>query len=119
MINRRTILALMGLVSLYGIDWVVGEHFPEHTSAAEENGLIPLIFSKHYDVTAFGLEKFHPFDGRKYGKVKNALVDSGLRSDEDFICPEEITKEQLLFVHSKEYLKSLKNSIRIAKILEQ
>lgn len=123
MLSRRALIALTGLVSFYGIDFVMSELSEDadgsQAALAQGNDLVPLIYSKHYDVTAFGLEKLHPFDGRKYSKVMRSIVQSGLRAEGDFISPDEIIKEQLLLIHTPEYLKSLKHSFQLAKILEQ
>jgi histone deacetylase 11 len=49
--------------------------------------MVPLIYHPGYNVTAFGLERLHPFDGRKYRRIHNALVSRGLRRPRDFVRP--------------------------------
>jgi hypothetical protein len=39
--------------------------------------MIPLIYHPAYNITAFGLEGLHPFDGRKYRRIHDAMVLSG------------------------------------------
>ena len=39
--------------------------------------MVPLVYSPRYDITAFGLERLHPFDSRKYRRIHDALI--GLR----------------------------------------
>ena len=29
----------------------------------------PILYSSHYNITCFGLERLHPFDSTKWGKV--------------------------------------------------
>ena len=40
--------------------------------------MIPLIYHPCYNITAFGLERLHPFDGRKYRRIHDALIARGL-----------------------------------------
>lgn len=79
---------------------------------------IPLVYNRQYNISAYGLEHLHPFDACKFRKIRQHLSKLGLRQDADFICPEELTREQLLTVHTPEYLDSLKNSEVLAKIFE-
>ena len=79
---------------------------------------VPLIYASHYNISAFGLEHLHPFDGQKYSKIRKHLIRAGLRTPADFVKPLELSKEQLLKVHTAEYLESLKDSGVLAKIFE-
>src|ERR1700733_7413853 len=80
--------------------------------------LVPLIYASHYNISAFGLEHLHPFDGQKYSKIRKHLIRAGLRTPADFVKPLELSKEQLLKVHTSEYLESLKDSGVLARIFE-
>lgn len=79
---------------------------------------IPIIFSKHYDITLLGLQKLHPFDSEKYGRVYHYLVGKVGIDKNKFYHPEIASQEDLLSVHTKEYLSSLNHSINIASIAE-
>lgn len=35
---------------------------------------LPIVYSKQYNITAFGIEKMHPFDASKYEKSKLILI---------------------------------------------
>ncbi|GAU34470.1 hypothetical protein TSUD_06810 [Trifolium subterraneum] len=59
---------------------------------------VPLIYSNSYDISFLGIEKLHPFDSSKWGRICNFLVSFG--------------------VHSESYLNSLKESSNVAKIIE-
>lgn len=122
MISRRNLLLSMGALSLGGVSWLMAdehdEAFASSPAAVPRTGLVPLIYSKNYNISAFGLENLHPFDSRKYDKIYRNIKKSGLRSDGDFIRPSSITEEALLRIHTKEYLHSLKDSWELAKILE-
>jgi acetoin utilization deacetylase AcuC-like enzyme len=45
--------------------------------------VIPLIYHPGSNITAFGLERWHPFDGRKYRRIHDALPSAldALRPD--------------------------------------
>lgn len=53
--------------------------------------VVPIVYSPRYNVTAFGLERLHPFDGRKYGRIRDWLVRQGLRRPRDFVAPAPVT----------------------------
>jgi histone deacetylase 11 len=80
--------------------------------------MVPIVYSPAYDITAFGLERLHPFDGRKYGRIRDWLVRQGLRKASDFINPGPVTTTDLLRVHTPDYLRSLRDRRVLARILE-
>jgi histone deacetylase 11 len=80
--------------------------------------MIPLVYSPRYNITAFGLERLHPFDGRKYRRIRDWLVRQALRRRGDFIAPRPCRRAELLRIHSPEYLCSLRDRRVLARILE-
>ena len=80
--------------------------------------MVPIAYSAGYNVTAFGLERLHPFDGRKYGRIRDWLVRQGLRKPDDFVAPTPATDQDLLRVHTADYLNSLRQRRVLARILE-
>jgi histone deacetylase 11 len=119
-LSRRKFMVTSSLLAMAGLGWMVADD-PTLISDSESqlpSWMIPLVYSSHYNVTLFGLEKLHPFDGRKFDKIKNHLVNEGLRSRDQFLKPSSISEEQLRVVHSKDYLDSLSCSEMIAHILE-
>jgi histone deacetylase 11 len=80
--------------------------------------MIPIVYSPRYNVTAWGLERLHPFDSRKYGRIRDALIARGLRRRGDFVTPKPVSRNELLKVHSPPYLRSLQSSEVLAGILE-
>ncbi len=80
--------------------------------------MIPVIYHPRYDITAFGLERLHPFDGRKYRRIHDALIARGLRSRSDFVRPAPVGPDELRRVHTPEYLRSLRDPRILAGILE-
>ncbi|MFN4259095.1 MAG: hypothetical protein ACK4RK_07335 [Gemmataceae bacterium] len=80
--------------------------------------MIPLIYHPRYNITAFGLERLHPFDSRKYGRIVNWLIRQGLRQPRDFLSPPCCPKADLLRLHTSEYLRALRQQHVLARILE-
>jgi len=91
-------------------------HQFEKTSNVSMPQKLPIIFSKRYDITLMGLQKLHPFDSEKYGKVYRHLLDNlggGI-----FHIPERVSDADLLAVHTERYLTSLHQSRNVAAIAE-
>jgi histone deacetylase 11 len=80
--------------------------------------MIPIIYHPRYNITAFGLQRLHPFDGRKYRRIHDALIADGFRTPADFVRPEPVRREDLERVHSPEYLGTLRDARVLAGILE-
>jgi histone deacetylase 11 len=80
--------------------------------------MIPLVYSPRYNITACGLERLHPFDGRKYARIHDWLIRQGLRKSRDFITPRPCSRADMLRVHTAEYLRSLRDRRVLARILE-
>jgi histone deacetylase 11 len=79
---------------------------------------LPIIFSADYDISLYGLEKLHAFDTGKYGKVFHYLTTRLGISEKRFWKARPVTDEELLTVHSRQYLDSLSNPEVIAGIAE-
>ncbi|MFI5454426.1 MAG: histone deacetylase [Isosphaerales bacterium] len=80
--------------------------------------MIPLVYHRRYNITAFGLERLHPFDSRKYRRIHDALIARGLRRRRDFVRPGTVSRQDLLKIHTPEYLRSLRSPEMLARILE-
>lgn len=71
----------------------------------------PILYSPDYDISFWGLEGIHPFDSSKWRRIFQMLIDQGMvRGSEDTIQPLEASEEDLLMVHTREYIQSLKVS---------
>jgi histone deacetylase 11 len=79
-----------------------------------------LIYTPQYDIRLWGIERLHPFDSRKYGRTWNGLRKRfGVALDRITQAPAgPVGDQDLLRVHTSEYLASLKKSPVIAKALE-
>lgn len=108
--------------------------------ASVQNCLLkwPLFYSENYNISFGPLDKMHPFEGQKYGKaldivLKSLPIDNGrpckciitysaLNADSIkklyFNVEKEVSQEDLLLVHTQEYLDSLNSSSVVAKVTE-
>ncbi|XP_058229973.1 histone deacetylase 11 isoform X2 [Hemibagrus wyckioides] len=69
---------------------------------------LPIVYSPIYNITFMGLEKLHPFDAGKWGKVIHFLKEEQFITDETIVAAREASEEDLLVVHTKRYLSRLK-----------
>ncbi|GAA6225413.1 histone deacetylase 11 [Lates japonicus] len=79
---------------------------------------LPIVFHPDYNITFMGLEKLHPFDAGKWGKVICFLKEEQFITDGNIVEALEATEEDLLVVHTKRYLSRLKWSLVVATITE-
>ena len=80
--------------------------------------MVPIVYHPSYNITAFGLERLHPFDSTKYRRIQDWLVRQGLRKPGDFVRPRSCTRDELRAVHTSEYLATLRSRLTLARILE-
>lgn len=82
------------------------------------NGRAAVVYSSRYEIDLAGLEGKHRFDIHKYRRIAQALVRDGYLRTSEFHVPGEVTKEELLRVHTPAYLASLRDSETVARALE-
>ncbi|XP_075234964.1 histone deacetylase 11 [Lycorma delicatula] len=78
----------------------------------------PIVYRDEYNVRFAGFERLHPFDSNKWGNIFQYLKSQRLLDENSITKPEEARTEDLLVVHSIEYLNSLKWSWTVARIAE-
>lgn len=78
----------------------------------------PIVYDPEYNIGFLGLEKLHPFDAGKWGRVYKFLKDDNMIQDDTTVRPKEASEQDLLVVHKKSYLESLKWSLTVAAITE-
>ncbi|KAM0944748.1 putative histone deacetylase [Dioscorea sansibarensis] len=66
---------------------------------------VSVIYSPSYDIAFLGIEKLHPFDSSKWGRICQFLISEGV-----------LEKSQI--VHPASYLRSLKSSLKVSLIIE-
>ena len=79
-----------------------------------------LVYSPGYNVRIPGLSWLHPFDGSKYGHAWSTLQKKfGAELEALLIIPDgEVSLEDLLVVHTRDYIDSLRHSTVVARALE-
>ena len=82
--------------------------------------MIRFAYSKNYNIGFFGLERLHPFDSRKYGRIWRCLKQhfGAELTDMHLSIDRSATADELLLVHSPEYLSRLRNSKYVSQALE-
>ncbi len=119
----RIVLGLLVVAGLWaGVCCIMTPSSMKQVKAPREgrayNNRVAIVYSKHYQMSFGGLEKLHSFDIRKYARIYLKLNTEGLLAPEDVFVPEAVTEEQILMVHTPEFLNSLKDSPTVAKYLE-
>ncbi|XP_072239040.1 histone deacetylase 11 isoform X3 [Leuresthes tenuis] len=79
---------------------------------------LPIVYHPDYNITFMGLEKLHPFDSGKWGKVIHFLKEEQFITNGKIVEAREATEEDLQVVHTKRYLNRLKWSLVVATITE-
>ena len=79
---------------------------------------VPLVYHSSYNVGFCGIEKLHPFDAGKWGKIHDFLRDERIFDIKHIGAPAEATDSDLRIVHTEKYLNSLNWSANVAMIME-
>uniref|UniRef100_A0A3B4A7S0 Histone deacetylase 11 n=1 Tax=Periophthalmus magnuspinnatus TaxID=409849 RepID=A0A3B4A7S0_9GOBI len=97
-----------------------GEGGPHHTElyGSTPKTSLPIVYHSDYNITFMGLEKLHPFDAGKWGKVIHFLKEEQFITDENIVEAREASEQDLLVTHTKRYLNRLKWSLVVATITE-
>jgi len=100
--------------------WVVGECWMETGGRrpVRRNLSVAVVYSPGYEIRLGGLERLHAFDIHKYSRIYGALVKAGSLDRKKVLAPVPVTDEQVLLVHSPEFLASLKDKRAVARYLE-
>ena len=79
-----------------------------------------IVYSRHYNIGFYGLERLHPFDSRKYGRAWKLLKSHfGARLRGLHIRPDrQANRDELLLVHTADYLATLRDPKVLARALE-
>ena len=82
------------------------------------NRCVCVVYSQRYQIDLGGAEKLHPFPLNKHSKIYLQLLTDGLMRPEDVYVPTEIGRDDLLRVHTADYLDRLRQPAAVAKYLE-
>nr|QSX72312.1 histone deacetylase 11 [Halisarca dujardinii]QSX72316.1 histone deacetylase 11 isoform 2 [Halisarca dujardinii] len=78
----------------------------------------PIVYSQDYNISFAGLEKIHPFDSAKWGKIFKQLKEEKMILEANTVQPIEPSNDELMLVHTREYIDSLSWSSNVAAITE-
>uniref|UniRef100_A0A0N4U4Q8 Histone deacetylase 11 n=1 Tax=Dracunculus medinensis TaxID=318479 RepID=A0A0N4U4Q8_DRAME len=78
----------------------------------------PIVYHHFYNISFFGIEKLHPFDSQKWGRVYAKLIESGMIREDQFVLASEATYNDLRVAHAACYLNSLNCSFNVARCVE-
>lgn len=93
----------------------------------DRQGTIPLVYHDLYNIGFANIEKLHPFDSKKYGRVLDILSKQSIKqlsgqsitiTDKDLFKPKMPSIDLLRTIHTEAYLKSLESSSKVASIVE-
>src|SRR5687767_13217611 len=80
-----------------------------------------LVYARQYNIGFFGLERLHPFDSRKFGRAWRMLrreLGSAHLKRVAARPPGPVSRDALLTVHADDYLRRLRGSRFVARVLE-
>lgn len=112
---KKALSFIFALLSFFTLSMNIFAGGPRNKIAQNK---LPIIYHRSYNISMLGLEYLHPFESHKYGKVHKYLIkECGLKK-ESFYKPEMVLEQDLLLVHTKEYLDSLRNVQNVLRITE-
>jgi histone deacetylase 11 len=113
--KKIVVILLVPLVTLMPVvaGWSI---YPTNSRFGE--GKVPIVYDNSYNIKCFGLEKLHPFDTTRPGKIFKELFAQRLLTHHNYFVPGEISEDDLKKVHTAEYIAALHNSSEIAEIAE-
>lgn len=77
------------------------------------------IYSDQYDISMYGIEKLHPFDGKKYSRAWKLFCDSHKLDHVIAINNNDCASDEFLkLAHSADYLERLTHSTEVARVIE-
>ncbi len=116
MISTLVICALIaGCTSINPVGVTIAEL---RVVSDEDQGKWPIVYSPGYNISFGGLERLHPFDTHKYGRVYKELNEAGILSGNNHFVPLPPDDSILLKHHSQDYLEQLETAKIIAEFTE-
>jgi histone deacetylase 11 len=76
-----------------------------------------IVYRSEYLATIHAQNNHRSFDVMRFKKVRDQLIKEKLTRPKDILKAPRISDENLLLVHTREYLESLKNPLAVGKIL--
>lgn len=118
---RRVATSLIAALLGWGCNMPAGafREMIEPRAGAVLGRRVAVVYSTNYQIKAGGLERLHAFDINKYAKIYLALQEDGHVLPADIFVPHEVSRQDLLTVHTERYLRELaRDSAALARYLE-
>jgi histone deacetylase 11 len=79
-----------------------------------------VVYSRHYNIGFYGLQRLHPFDTRKYGRAWRLICRHfGSTVQQLHVRPDRpASRDELLLVHTADYINRLRDPKYVADALE-
>jgi acetoin utilization deacetylase AcuC-like enzyme len=78
---------------------------------------VKLAFSYDYYIGISTSNAYQSFDIMKYKKIRDRLIKEKLIRRKDILIPEMLTYDQMVRVHEEEYLKKIRDPLKVAQFL--
>jgi acetoin utilization deacetylase AcuC-like enzyme len=78
---------------------------------------VKLAFSYDYYIGISTSNAYQSFDIMKYKKIRDRLIKEKLIRRKDILIPEMLTYDQMVLVHDEEYLKKIRDPLKVAQFL--
>jgi acetoin utilization deacetylase AcuC-like enzyme len=78
---------------------------------------VKLVFSYDYYIGISTSNAYQSFDIMKYKKIRDRLIKEKILRRKDILIPEMISYEDMVLVHDEEYLKKIKDPLKVAHFL--
>ena len=76
-----------------------------------------IVYRSEYLATIHAQDSYQSFDVMKFKKIRDQLIKDKLIKRSDVLTPPRISEEDLLLVHTRAYLDTLKSPMEVGKIL--
>jgi len=76
-----------------------------------------IVYRSEYLTAVHSRSSYRTFDPKRFKKIRDQLVKDHLIKRKDIIRPQSVSEDDMLLVHSQNYLNSLKNPVFVGKIL--
>ncbi len=78
---------------------------------------VKLVFSYDYYIGISTSNAYQSFDIMKYKKIRDRLIKEKLIRRKHILIPDMVSYEDMVLVHDEEYLKKIKDPLKVAQIL--
>ena len=78
---------------------------------------VKITFSFDYYIGIATSSAYQSFDIMKYKKIRDRLIQEKIIKRKQILVPEMVSFEDLALVHTQEYLKSIRDPIKVAQFL--